>query len=237
MDSKKSNKKNFFKKNAYYFIIASVMLVFVAVAVILFANQQANSTLQSSSDNTLEKPQTSIVDPNAGDSSTVNGGGTEEDSSGDDGGNSTNPNKPTQTVISFILPIQNASVICDYTSASVIYNKTLNVYTGHLAIDFGAEYGSEVVAVYGGVIESVTTSYLTGTSVTVDHGNGLKTVYNSIESVEGLTEGMAINQGQVIGYVSDNNRQEYKDGPHLHFEVWENGEKVSPYKYLTVSEK
>ena len=69
------------------------------------------------------------------------------------------------------------------------------------------------------------------------HGNNLKTVYNSIEVKDGLVEGANVEQGFVIGYVSDNNRQEYKDGPHLHFEVWENGEKISPYKYITVSEK
>ena len=64
-----------------------------------------------------------------------------------------------------------------------------------------------------------------------------KTVYNGIEAVEGLAAGTKVAQGYVIGYVSDNNKQEYKDGPHLHFEVWQDGSKISPYKYLSASEK
>ncbi|MBQ3166493.1 MAG: M23 family metallopeptidase, partial [Clostridia bacterium] len=75
------------------------------------------------------------------------------------------------------------------------------------------------------------------TTVTIDHGKGLKTVYNSIEPIEGLASGQKVEKGQVIGKVSTNNKQEYKDGPHLHFEVWENGESISPLKYLTVEEK
>ena len=135
------------------------------------------------------------------------------------------------------MPVENATLSCDYTATSVVYNQTLNIYTGHLAIDFKADFGSAVLAVYGGKVESITSSYLTGTTVTIDHGNGLKSVYNSVDAIEGLQTGMSVSQGQIIAYVSDNNRQEYKDGPHLHFEVLENGEKVSPYKYLTISEK
>jgi len=45
-----------------------------------------------------------------------------------------------------------------------------------MGIDFAADAGTNVVAVYDGTIESVTTSYLQGTTVTIDHGNGLKSV-------------------------------------------------------------
>ena len=111
------------------------------------------------------------------------------------------------------------------------------MYTGHTGLDISAEEGSKVVCVYDGVVESVTTSYLQGTTVTIDHGNGLKTVYNSIEADENLTEGKTVKKGDKIGTVSDNNRQEYKDGPHLHFEVVEDGKKIDPETYLLSSQK
>ena len=135
------------------------------------------------------------------------------------------------------MPIDNATVICDYTATTVVYNKTLGIYTGHMAIDFSAPMGAEVKAVYEGTVESIETTYLTGTTVTIAHADGVKTVYNSIDAAEGLTVGQSVAQGFIIGFVSDNNKQEYKDGPHLHFEVYENQKKISPYKYLSVSDK
>ncbi len=139
--------------------------------------------------------------------------------------------------IAFVLPVEDGEVMKEYTAASVVYNKTLGVYTGHMALDIGGKEGAKVYAAYDGQIESVVTTYLEGTSVTVNHGNGLKTVYNSIEVADGMEVGKSLRKGDVIGSISTNNRQEYKDGPHLHFEVWENGNKISPYKYLTVDEK
>ncbi len=229
MEAKKKSKNNFFKNNIYYLVLALIILAVIALTVTLFVRQNAiSNTLNSSQGgNLVEKP----------DSSNLPSDNSSDEKPDDKENVEIQPDKPTQAVVSFILPVENATVICDYTEASLVYNQTLNVYTGHCAIDFGADAGAAVKVVYSGRIESITTSYLTGTTVTVDHGNNLKTVYNGIEVADGITQGMTLSQGAIIGTVSDNNRQEYKDGPHLHFEVYENGEKISPYKYLTVSDK
>ena len=86
-------------------------------------------------------------------------------------------------------------------------------------------------------MESVQTSYLTGTTITINHGNGLKTVYNSVEADEKLYEGKKVEKGEVLGKISANNLQEYKDGAHLHFEVIKNNEKIDPEEYLIGEEK
>ena len=118
-----------------------------------------------------------------------------------------------------------------------MFNKTLGVYTGHLALDIGGAENASVLAAFDGEVESITSGYLEGVTLTLNHGNGLKTVYNSIEVDENVNVGDKLAKGAVIGIISTNNRQEYKDGAHLHFEVWENGVKISPFKYLTVNEK
>jgi murein DD-endopeptidase MepM/ murein hydrolase activator NlpD len=151
--------------------------------------------------------------------------------------NENESSKPTDTKIIFTLPVSSGTVIKNYTSSTVVFNQTLGVYTGHMGIDFGAEAGTAVLCAYAGKIESITSAYLQGTTITVDHGNGLKTVYNSIEADEDLKEGQTVTAGQTLGFVSDNNRQEYKDGPHLHFEVILNGERVDPLDYLMMNEK
>ena len=46
-----------------------------------------------------------------------------------------------------------------------------------------------------------------------------------------------VKKGDVIATVAEANGKEYKDGPHLHFEVFENNATVDPAKYLTFEEK
>jgi murein DD-endopeptidase MepM/ murein hydrolase activator NlpD len=122
-------------------------------------------------------------------------------------------------------------------SETMVWSSTLNRFSSHTAIDFFANEGSSVFAVYDGVVKSVETSVLKGTTITIDHGNGLLTVYNSLADGDSVTVGQKVSKGQVIGQVSVTNRQEYKDGAHLHFEVIENGENIDPIKYLDIAEK
>ena len=141
------------------------------------------------------------------------------------------PSEPASKIIEFVLPVENGSVAKDYTDA-VCFNATLNRYEKHQAIDYVGEDGAKVIAVYDGKIESVTTSITKGITVVIDHGDGLKTVYNSLADGNDVWEGKSVLQGDVIGSISTTNRQEYKDGAHLHFEVVLNGEAVSPYTYF-----
>ena len=224
-EKKTTSVLNFFRKNLYYFMIGASLIIIATVIAVVLATGGNNTqggikeslpVIESEPDSFVESTPESQEPPKE---------------STDDG------SKPTDTKIVFTLPVSNSTVTKDYTSSTVVYNQTLGVYTGHMGIDFSAEAGTEVVAAYAGRIENVTSSYLQGTTVTIDHGNGLKSIYNSIETIDNLKEGLYVSAGQLIGYVSDNNRQEYKDGPHLHFEVTLNGEKVNPTDYLMMAEK
>ena len=221
---------NFIKKNLYYILIGiSLIIIATVIAIVLATNSSTidegkipdqNDSLQSSD---LQKPnqdelQKPVETP-------------------DDNEQNNPSDTPVDNKIVFIMPIEQSTVLKDYTSSTVVYNQTLGVYTGHMGIDFGAESGAQVLAVYGGKIESITTSYLQGTTITIDHGNGLKSIYNSLDALESLVEGQTVSAGEVIGTISDNNRQEYKDGPHLHFEVTLNGERVDPDEYLMMNQK
>ena len=213
---------NFVKKNLYYLLIGgSLIVIATIVAVVLVTsnnNQNQGGIIQALPESALENS-------------------SQKESSNESTPEESTPDKPTSTQIVFTLPVSNSTIVKDFTSSTVVYNQTLGVYTGHMGIDFSATAGANVVAVYDGTIESITTSYLKGTTIVIDHGNGLKSIYNSLDALETLEEGQSVSKGELIGYVSDNNRQEYKDGPHLHFEVTKNGEWIDPDEYLMLTEK
>jgi murein DD-endopeptidase MepM/ murein hydrolase activator NlpD len=219
---------NFIRRNAYYlaFIFCLSLLVFITVALVITAN----------SDNVLDAGGNQIEDGGSGNQNDQTGGnGGDNTPSGGENPSDT-PSKPTDVIV-FDMPVANATIIKDYVDASVVYNQTLGLYTGHKAIDFGAQEGAEVTCVYDGIIESIEISKVYGTTIVVDHLNGLKTLYNSLEASEHLQEGMSVLKGEVLGEVSLNNKTEHLDGAHLHFEVYENGIKIDPNKYLISDDK
>ena len=227
MSNKNQKIATFFKKNAYYFVFLTALAVIVAVTVILLVNSNTETPSLDSGIN-VEKPSDTNTpgDLNIQDTPDVNAPADPDIN-----------DAPTVTVVVFDMPVIQGSIVTDYVDAGVIYNETLNLYSGHKALDFSAEEGASVVACYDGVIESITESKLDGITLTIDHGNGLKSHYNSLEVNENIVQGATVKKGEQIGVVSTNNRTEYKMGAHLHFFVTENGEKINPEKYLLFEEK
>lgn len=135
------------------------------------------------------------------------------------------------TIIMFSMPVENPSSVEVYAD-TMVWCSTLNRYTAHVGIDYLAPEGTPVLAAYKGVVESVETDLIKGVTIVLDHGNGLKTFYNSLADGDLVKVGQTVNAGDTIGAVSVTNRTEYKKGAHLHFEVTENGENVDPEKYF-----
>ncbi len=214
------------KKSRTFFLAIALALVAVIVTVVIALSVGRNQSLEAPSSSSQKLSTSSQNVPNSSSN--------KPSSSEDDGDNSTTP---TIKEITFIMPVENGVCIKDFTEDTVVFNQTLNVYTGHMGMDIAGSEGAFVYCCYEGEIEDISNGYLEGTTVTINHGNGLKSVYNSIEVLEDLEVGMIMLQGEKLGTISTNNRQEYKDGAHLHFEVLENGVKISPTKYLYADEK
>ncbi len=215
----------FMRKNAFYFVLGFCILA-VALSVTLLL------VLDTSSSSTLEKPP--VVEPQEP-IEPVEPDLPNEPVEPTEPVEPVEPTKPTVTEIIFAMPV-DGTIIKDY-SESMVFNSTLGMFSAHLAIDFAAADGSNVYAAYDGTVESVTSGYLTGTTVTINHGDGLKSIYNSLADGEFVTVGQTVKKGDVIGCVSSSNLQEMQDGAHLHFEVTENGVKINPLKYLVAEEK
>ena len=89
--------------------------------------------------------------------------------------------------------------------------------------------GTEIYATGDGVVESVD-SKLTGYGhhVILQHGFGFQTLYAHMSRVS-VRAGQRVSRGQVIGYVGNSG---ISSGPHLHYEVIRNGDKVDPAFYF-----
>lgn len=98
----------------------------------------------------------------------------------------------------------------------------------HSGIDIGADYGDSVHAADGGVVISAGWLGGYGKAVIIDHGNGISSLYGHNSELL-VSEGQSVRKGQVISRVGSTGDS---TGPHLHFEVRQNGSPVNPMGYL-----
>jgi murein DD-endopeptidase MepM/ murein hydrolase activator NlpD len=97
----------------------------------------------------------------------------------------------------------------------------------HNGIDFAAPRGTPVRSVASGTVMFVGRQSGYGNLVKVDHPGPYETGYAHLQDyAEGIFEGTAIERGQVIGYVGSTG---LATGPHLHFELYKDGEFVNPF--------
>lgn len=213
------SKANFWKKNAYYIIIAVCATAIVVLSTFALINLGGKEPAVDKP-NIIEQPNNNDEKPNENDEKP-------------------NTDLPTDTQMVFGMPVRNVEIIKYSTTADVpvMLDLTTGYYKSHVAIDFGGAAGDDVLAVFDGTIESVTKSELLGTAMTIDHGEGLKTVYKSLADIGNFKAGDKVKKGDKIGEMSTSFRIEELQGAHLHFEVLENGIAVNPEKYLVFEEK
>lgn len=98
----------------------------------------------------------------------------------------------------------------------------------HYGLDFAGTIGGEVVAVGAGVVTYSGPRYGYGNMVEINHGNGFVTRY--AHNKENLVEvGDVTRKGQQIALMGSSGRS---TGPHVHFEVLQNGKVVNPLQYI-----
>ncbi|MBR6653907.1 MAG: peptidoglycan DD-metalloendopeptidase family protein [Oscillospiraceae bacterium] len=102
-------------------------------------------------------------------------------------------------------------------------------YRMHYGIDIGASYGTDIYAADGGYVTTSTYSSGYGNYVMIDHGDGRYTLYAHM-TTRYVNEGDIVLQGDVIGIVGSTG---VSTGPHIHFEVYEGGERVDPLQFFT----
>lgn len=85
----------------------------------------------------------------------------------------------------------------------------------HGGIDIAAPRGSNVRATNSGKVVLAQLLILTGNTVIIDHGEGLFSIYEHMDSLN-VTQGDIVERGQVVGQVGSTG---FSTGPHLHFSM------------------
>lgn len=102
--------------------------------------------------------------------------------------------------------------------------------TNHKGVDIGGVgYTSQVCAAKAGTVIVSQKSNSYGNYVVISHGSGNTTLYGHMSS-RSVSVGTYVNQGDVIGITGSTG---ISSGPHLHFEITENGVRINPLNYLT----
>jgi len=96
----------------------------------------------------------------------------------------------------------------------------------HQGIDFGAGTGTPILAAGDGVVLQASPWGGYGNWLRIRHSAGWDTGYGHISRyAAGIHPGAHVRQGQVVAYVGATG---LATGPHLHYEIWKNGQRVNP---------
>ena len=105
----------------------------------------------------------------------------------------------------------------------------------HTGTDFAAPTGTPIMASGDGVVTRAQWCGGGGNCVKIKHNSVYQTVYAHMSKFgRGIKKGVRVKQGQIIGYVGSTG---LSTGPHLHYEVIENGKKINSQKLKLPSGK
>ncbi len=127
------------------------------------------------------------------------------------------------------LPLRNMSYVQVGASVGVKHNPIYNLQVQHDGLDLIAPQGDPVYAAASGRVTKVTHSRKgLGNEVEIDHGNGYVTKYSLLGDIS-VVQGRMVKVGQVLGTVGVST---FVTAPHLHFEVYHNGEVKDPIDFF-----
>jgi len=98
----------------------------------------------------------------------------------------------------------------------------------HNGVDLAGREGSDIIAVAAGVVTFAGDKHGYGMLVEIDHGEGLVTRYAHCKAVK-VEAGEVVERGQVVALLGTTGRS---TGPHVHFEVIQDGKSQNPEKYI-----
>ncbi|MEO8514500.1 MAG: M23 family metallopeptidase [Ignavibacteria bacterium] len=100
----------------------------------------------------------------------------------------------------------------------------------HPGVDFNSETGDPVYATGDGIINRCDVYNGYGNAIIIDHKSGYQTLFGHLSKVN-VVQGQKVSAGDLIGYIGSTGRS---TGSHLHYEIRQNGDDISPEPFLKV---
>lgn len=138
---------------------------------------------------------------------------------------------PTPAALVFTWPV-NGSVIAPYSVEALAYDETMGDWRTHAGLDIAAALGTQVKATADGTVSAIYQDDLMGTTIEIDHSNGLISVYSNLAEIPTVSVGDAVSTGSILGSVGRTAAAESGRESHLHFAMLQDGKAVNPEDYL-----
>ena len=130
----------------------------------------------------------------------------------------------------------SGEVLIDYSMDATTYFTTLDQYKYNDALVLQSSVGEPVQAAANGKVTAVFNNEETGTTLTMDLGNGYQAVYGQLKDLT-VSEGQTVAAGTILGYVNDPTKYYVKEGANLYFALEKDGQAIDPMIYIeTVTE-
>ena len=125
----------------------------------------------------------------------------------------------------------SGAVIMGYSMDQTVFFQTLEQYKYNPAMIIGGEVGETITASAAGIVTNIEETAQTGTTVSLDMGNGYTAVYGQLTDVP-LSTGDYVNAGEMIGTLNEPTKYYSVEGPNLYFEILKDGEPVDPMNFM-----
>ena len=125
----------------------------------------------------------------------------------------------------------NGTILLDYNMDQSIYFPTLDQYRRSSAIAVQAVEGAPVLAAAAGKVFEICEDSRTGTTVTMELGDGYQAIYGQLKDVM-VEKDDYVKKGEMIGYIGMPTKYYSLEGSNLYFAMKKDGAAIDPIIYL-----
>lgn len=220
--------------SALYMGIALCMILTLTVSMVS-TTDKVNKTVEQLGDVSISFPDVSLPLPQFNES--AGGYRPDEDVAGNLSGvtgditepeDESSVSLPLKPSVTYVRPVDGA-VLKGYYADALVFSETMQDFRTHSGVDIAAPLGAPVLAYTDGTVSRIYEDPFMGTTLEISHEAGVVSVYKNLSAdlPASIKVGTVVRTGDAVGAVGNSAILEIADAPHLHFELWMNGDCIN----------